>query len=195
MKHYADVDALLADAEHWRDETVELRRLLLGCGLDESVKWGKACYGKEGNNLALVQPFKHFVALMFFKGALLADPEGLLEEQGKNTRSARRVPFTSVADVRSKRAGLKQLVQSALEVERKGLTLPEPEELTLAPELQARLDSDPALKEAFESLTPGRQREYHLFVSGAKRPETRISRVEKHVERILAGKGLRDRFR
>ena len=194
MRDYDDVDALLADATRWRDETVELRKLLLGCGLDESVKWGKACYGKDDSNLALVQPFKHFVALLFMKGALLDDPAELLEEQGENTRSARRVPFSTVAEIRKKKAALKKLVKSALEVDAKGLKLPERGALELVEELRARLDSDRELKVAFESLTPGRQREYNLYVSGAKQAKTRVARVEKHVDRILARKGLRDRW-
>ena len=193
MKHYTDVDALLADAKRWREETVALREILLGCGLDESIKWGKACYGRAGANLALVQPFKPFVALMFFKGALLEDPSGLLEEQGENTRSARRVPFTSATEVRARKAAVVQLVKSAIEVEEEGLELPEPGELVLVEELQERLEADPKLKAAFEALTPGRQREYHLHVSGAKQAKTRVARVAKHVERIRAGKGLRDR--
>ena len=193
MQHYADVDAFLADTTRWHDEIRALRPILLDCGLDEAVKWGKPCYSHAGNNVAIVQPFKGFLALLFTKGALLDDPDGLLQEQGENTRSARRLCFTSVDDVASQREAVRGFVAQAKIVEDDGLTLPPAPELVLVEELQARLDADAALKTAFEALTPGRQREYHLFVSGAKQSATRTRRVEKHVDRILAGKGLRDR--
>jgi len=193
MKDYADVDAYLADATRWRDEAEALRAILLDCELEEAIKWGKPCYAHEGRNLCIVQPFKDFLALMFFKGALMEDPDGLLREQGENTRSARRLCFTSVAEVENTEPAIRAFVREAVAVEDEGRALPPRPPPVLADELRARLDADPELKAAFERLTPGRRREYNLYVSGAKRSETRASRVEKHVERILAGKGLRDR--
>ncbi len=195
MKKYPDVDAYLADATRWPEEIAELRAILLRCGLEESVKWGKPCYSDTAseNNIAIIQSMKNFLALLFFKGALLDDPRGLLKEQGANTRSARRLCFTSVGQVREHAPAVRDLVRRAIEVEAEGKTLPERGALVLAEELQARLDADPKLAKAFETLTPGRQRAYNLYITGAKQAKTRHARVDKHVTRILAGKGLRDR--
>ncbi len=136
---------------------------------------------------------KGFLAVMFFKGALIHDPRGVLQEQGENTRSARRLCFTSVEQVGEMEATLREFVRKAIEVEELGKKLPARPAVALVEELQARLDGDPDLKAAFENLTPGRQREYHLYVSGAKQSKTRTARVDKHVPRMLAGKGFRDR--
>jgi len=186
------VDEYVARAELWPDEVAELRTVLLGTGLTEEFKWGKPCYAFDGANIAIVQQFKEFLALMFFKGALLPDPARVLESQGPNTRSALRMTFTSVEDVRRLARTVGEYVTAAIAVEQAGLTMGPPDELVLVDELQDRLDADPELKAAFEALTPGRRREYHLHISGAKRSETRAGRVDKAVPRILAGKGLRD---
>ena len=167
--------------------------MLLDCGLTETIKWGKPCYMHDGGNIVLVQEFKDFLALMFFKGALLDDPDGVLEDQGPNTRSARRMRFASVDDVTRSAETIGAYVAAAIGVEESGAEVGPPPELELVDELQDRLDDDPALKEAFESLTPGRQRAYNLHVAGAKQSKTRVARVEKHVSRILEGKGLNDR--
>lgn len=196
MEHYADVDAWLADTPRWQEAAVPLRALLLDCGLEETVKWGKPCYAAAGANIAIVQPFKDFLALMFFKGVLLEAPAAhpeVLQEQGANTHAARRVCVTSAAEVEALADTLRDLVAQAVRVEEEGVPLPERPELELVAELQDRLDADPELAAAFSELTPGRQREYHLHISGARRAETRQKRVEKLVPRIRAGKGLRDR--
>lgn len=187
------VDAYIARSATWPAEMTELRSVLLGCGLDEELKWGKPCYVHEGSNIAIVQEMKGFLALMFFKGALLPDAAGVLEDQGPNSRSARRMRFTSVDDVGRLAGAVTECVQEAIAAEEAGLDVGPPPELVLAEELQQRLDGDPALKAAFEALTPGRRREYNLHVSDAKQASTRAARVEKHVPKILAGKGLRDR--
>jgi len=193
MKKYADVDEFLAEATTWKSVATRLRKVLVKLDLEETIKWGKPCYSHGGNNIAIIQPFKEFLALMFFKGALLDDPDELLEEQGENTRSARRVCFTKVADVTRLQAAVGALVRSAIEVQEQGKTLPKRPAPVLAEELQSRLDGNARLRAAFEKLTPGRQREYNLFISGAKQSKTREARVDKHVDRILAGKGMRDR--
>ena len=189
----SDVDAYLARSEQWPEEMAALRPVLLGCGLDESIKWRSPCFSHEGANVAIMQEMKDFLALMFFKGALLDDPDGVLEEQGPNSRSARRMTFRSVADVERLTPEVERCVRQAVAVEQAGLAVDPAPELVLVDELRERLDADPCLKAAFESLTPGRQREYHLNISGAKRAETRRRRVDQHVPRILEGKGLRDR--
>jgi uncharacterized protein YdeI (YjbR/CyaY-like superfamily) len=192
MEKFADVDEYLERSELWPDVIRALRPVLLGCGLDEAIKWGKPCYVHDGRNILILQEMKDFLAVMFFKGALLADPDGALREQGPNSRSARRLQLTSTEEVAGSAGTIEVFVAEAIAVEDAGLSVPEAD-LVLVDELQQRLDEDAALAEAFEALTPGRQREYDLYVSDAKKAETRVGRVEKSVERILAGKGLRDR--
>jgi uncharacterized protein YdeI (YjbR/CyaY-like superfamily) len=187
------VDAYIARADQWSYEMRALQTVLLDCDLTEEIKWGKPCYGHDGKNIAIMQPMKGFLALMFFKGALLEDPLGMLREQGPNSRSAKRLELTSVEDVTESAGTIKDYVEEAIDVERAGLEVgpaPEPE---LVEELQRRLDEDPEFRTAFTSLTPGRQREYHLYFSDAKQSSTRESRIDKCSEKILAGKGLRDR--
>lgn len=186
------LETFFAGDARWGEEAARLRPVLLDAGLDEALKWGKPCYGHGGANVAILQPMKPFLSLMFFKGALLADPKGLLEEQGENTRAARRLCFTSVEEVARKERAVRDFVRKAIAVEEAGLALPAKPRLVLADELKARLDADDALKAAFEALTPGRQREYNLYVTGAKQSATRARRVEQQVVRILAGKGLRE---
>ncbi|MCB9746730.1 MAG: YdeI/OmpD-associated family protein [Alphaproteobacteria bacterium] len=186
------VDAFFGRAKLWGEELAALREVLLGAGLAEELKWGKPCYCAEGKNIAILQPMKEQLALMFFKGALLDDPAQVLEEQGPNSRSARRVVFRSVGDVEERAPVVEALVRRAIEVERAGLSVEAPAELALVEELEQWLGHDPAHRVAFEALTPGRQREYHLHVSGAKQAATRQRRVEQVAPRILAGKGLRD---
>lgn len=170
----------------------EVRRLLLACGLTEQIKWGKPCYAAGGRNVAILQEMKGFLALMFFKGALLDDPHALLKPQGPNSRSALRVEVTSVDEVRRLRKAIEALVRDAIAVGAAGLNVGPAPEPVLAEELQLRLGDDRELHAAFAALTPGRRREYNLYVSEAKRAQTRTERVERCVPRILAGKGLRD---
>lgn len=188
----SDVDTYFARARPWREEATQLRSILRATPLDEALKWGKPCYGAEGKNIAIMQPMKGFLALMFFKGALLKDPQGLLQEQGENTRSALRLCFTSVDQVRDMQAVIQDFVRQAIEVERAGLTVEKSSELVLVDELQAQLDGNPTLRAAFQALTPGRQRAYNIYFAGAKRAQTRADRVAKCVPAILAGRGLRD---
>lgn len=189
----SEVDDYIQRADSWRAEMSELRTILLGAGLTEAIKWGKPCYDHQGRNIAVMQPMKKLLALMFFKGALLGDPHGILEAQGPNSRSALRISFTSGEDVTRLADILPTYVAGAIAVEDSGLAAPPAPALVLVEELRDRLDRDSALKAAFDALTPGRQREYNLHVASAKQAKTRRERVEKHVPRILAGKGLRDR--
>jgi uncharacterized protein YdeI (YjbR/CyaY-like superfamily) len=188
-----DVDDHVARSTRWSAELAALREVLLACGLTEQLKWGKPCYGHAGRNIVIMQEMKEFLALLFFKGALLADPHGVLEDQGPNSRSARRIRFASVDDVRRLAATVTDYVDEAVAAEEAGLEVAPAPELVLVAELRERLDADDELRAAFEALTPGRQREYHLHVSAAKQAPTRAARVERNVARIKAGKGLRDR--
>jgi uncharacterized protein YdeI (YjbR/CyaY-like superfamily) len=188
-----EVSAYIERSTQWPEELAALREILLRCGLSEEIKWGKPCYSHDGSNVAILQEMKRFLALMFFKGALLQDPEGVLEEQGPNSRSARRITFSSLDDVARRAAAIEAFVAEAIAVADAGLTVGPAPELALVDELQRRIERDPAFKAAFEALTPGRQRELNLYVAGAKQSTTREARVEKHAQRILEGKGLRDR--
>lgn len=187
-----DVDAYIDRSDRWPDEIGALRTVLLGCGLTEEIKWAKPCYSHDGANIAILQEMKNFLALMFFKGALLDDPAGVLEDQGPNSRSARRMCFTSVEDVERLAETVAAYVGNAIDVEDAGVEVGPAPELVLVAELRARLDENEALKAAFETLTPGRRREYNLYFSDAKQATTRASRVEKYVPKILSGKGFRD---
>lgn len=187
------VDAFVSRAKVWRAEIEKLRSILLECGLDEELKWGKPCYVSEGKNIAIIQPFKEHCSLMFFKGALLEDTHGLLRSQGKETQAALRLEFTSEAQV--KKAVVKSYVKQAVAAERAGLSVDfkAKRELELPEELTRALARDRKLARAFEALTPGRQRGYVLHIGGAKQAQTREARIEKCVPKILAGVGFNER--
>ena len=187
------VDAYIRASKRWPDEITALRPVLLGTGLTEEFKWRSPCYSHDGKNIAIVQEMNEHLALMFFKGALLADPDGVLVDQGPNSRSARRIEFTSVEDVTRLAGTVAAYIDEAVKVEELGLKVGQPPDLVLVEELQDRLNADPALKAAFEALTPGRRREYNMHISGAKQAKTREARIDKYAPKILEGKGLRDR--
>lgn len=193
MEDFPDVDAYLAASTQWPDEITRIRPLLLDCGLDEQIKWGKPCYCLDDANIVLLQEFSEHLALMFFKGVLLDDPDEVLHAQGPNTHGPKRMRFTSVADVEELADTITAYVREAIAHEQAGTELPERPDEELAPELVERLAAHDDLAEAFYNLTPGRQREYNLHISGAKQATTRESRIDKITPRILAGKGLRDR--
>lgn len=189
-----DVDAFIRKAGKWQNETGKLRRLLLGCGLTEELKWSKPCYSHNGHNIVIIQGFKEYFAIMFFKGVLLSDPAGILVSPGQNSQSGRQVRFTDVRQIDKMEALLKAYIFEAVEVEEAGLKviLKRMVEYSIPEELQSKFIEMPALKTAFDTLTPGRQRAYILYFSAPKKPETRVSRIEKHIARILDGKGLND---
>lgn len=179
----------------WRDEFEALRPMLLRAGLEEDFKWSKPCYVYDGSNVVIFQPFKDLCALLFFKGALLDDPDGALREQGENTRSALRLEFRSVADVKAAKATIAALAKDAIRVERAGLSLPQRDPRDDGPhpeELDMMLDADPGLREAWGRLTPGRRRGWVLHFNGAKHAKTRVARIERAVPLILEGFGIHD---
>jgi uncharacterized protein YdeI (YjbR/CyaY-like superfamily) len=177
----------------WQSEIKTLRSILLDCGLDEELKWGKPCFSFGGKNVAIIQPFKEFCALMFFKGALIKDTRGLLRSQGQNTQSALRLEFTGKEPI--DKAAVKAYVKQAIAVEKAGLKVDfkAKRELELPEELTRVLSKNGKLAKAFHALTPGRQRGYVLHFTGAKQSETRTARIEKCIPMILAGKGMNDR--
>ena len=179
----------------WRAEFEALRAVLLRAGLEEEFKWYKPCYTHGGANVVIFQPFKELCALLFFKGALLEDPDGLLKEQGENTRSALRVEFRSVADVRAAERTIAALVQDAIRVEQAGMSVPRRDPADDEPypeELGMLLAADAALRDAWERLTPGRRRGWLLHFNGAKQSKTRIARIERATPLILEGFGMHD---
>jgi uncharacterized protein YdeI (YjbR/CyaY-like superfamily) len=180
--------------QRWREEFAALRALCLGAGLNEELKWGQACYDLEGANVVLIHGFKEYCALLFMKGALLADPQGMLVQQTRNVQAARQLRFTSRVDIDRRAAAIRKYIDAAVAVERSGakVRLKTAAEFDVPQEFQARLDDDSRLADAFRGLTPGRQKAYLLHFGGAKRAETRASRVAQHVPRILKGLGLDD---
>ncbi len=193
MAGNSQVDSYIEASTKWPGEMAALRPILLGCGLTEEIKWGQPCYSHDNKNIVILQEMNDFLALMFFKGALLDDPVNALEDQGPNSRSARRMRFTSVEQVTQLGETVAAYIDEAVAVEEAGLTVGPPPELSLVEELQNRFDGDRALKAAFEALTPGRQREYNLYFSSAKQARTRETRIDKYRQKILDGKGFRDR--
>ncbi|SMO84650.1 YdeI/OmpD-associated family protein [Fodinibius sediminis] len=188
-----NVDKFLNRADRWSEEMKQLRLISLDCGLTESLKWGKPCYSFQESNILIIQPFKTSCALMFFKGVLLDDPHDVLEKPGEHSRVARRIPFTSRREIVEMEPILTSYIRQAVEVEKSGLEVDlEEREEPIPKEFQAKMDENPALKTAFEALTPGRQRGYLLYFSGAKQSKTRKRRVEKYMDNILNGKGLRE---
>jgi uncharacterized protein YdeI (YjbR/CyaY-like superfamily) len=190
------VDAYLRSAEQWREEMERLRASLLDCGLAEELKWGKPCYAFQKSNVVVIQGFKRYCALLFLKGVLLKDPNGILVKTGENTRVGRQIRFTNVREITAMEPVLKAYIRQAMEVEKAGLkvNVEGKSELTFPEELQKKLDEIPALKTAFGALTPGRQRAYIFYFSAPKQSKTRESRVEKCMPQILDGKGLNDDY-
>ncbi|WP_108124788.1 YdeI/OmpD-associated family protein [Saccharospirillum mangrovi] len=190
----ASVDAFVNNAKQWPEEFKLLRAIVVASPLTETYKWGKPCYTFDDNNVLIIQGFKQFCALLFPKGALLNDPDGLLQWPGKHTQSAKRLCFTDASTIRQQTAAIQALIAEAIAVEKSGLKVEfkATDEFEIPEELQSRLDESPAFRDAFQALTPGRQRGYLLHFSSAKQSKTRAARVEKHRERIMDGLGLHD---
>jgi uncharacterized protein YdeI (YjbR/CyaY-like superfamily) len=188
------VDWYFTKAKQWKEESEKLRAIILECGLTEELRWGKPCYTLEKSNVVLIHGFKGYCALLFMKGALLKDPKGILIQQTENVQAARQIRFTSLREIVEMEPILKAYIKAAIEVEKAGLEVnyKKTSEFKVPEEFQSKLDESSTLKKAFAALTPGRQKGYLLYFSGAKQSKTRESRVEKCVPRILKGKGLDD---
>ena len=189
------VDFFFDKAGKWQDEYAALRKIVLDCGVTEELKWGVPCYTFQDSNIVLIHGFKDYCALLFHKGVLLQDPEGILIQQTKNVQSARQIRVTSVQQIVAMESVLKAYILDAIAVEKAGLkvTFKEPADFTMPEEFINKLEEVAGLQDAFDALTPGRQRGYLLHFAAPKQAKTRESRIEKCVPRILDGKGLNDR--
>lgn len=188
------VDGFLRKAKKWKEEFEKLRSIVLDCDLTEDFKWMHPCYTFENKNIVLIHGFKEYCALLFHKGALLKDPNGILIQQTENVQAARQIRFTNVQEIIEMETILKAYIYEAIEVEKAGLEVnfKKTSEFVIPEEFQNKLDEIPGLKTAFEALTPGRQRAYIFYFSQPKQSKTRESRVEKYMQQILNGKGLDD---
>lgn len=188
------VDFYFSKAGKWQQEIVKLRMIALDCGLNEELKWGCPCYTLQKGNIVLIHVFKDYCAYLFFKGALLNDIHGILIQQTENVQAARQIRFSNLLQIVELEPILKTYIYEAMEVEKAGLKveLKKTKEFAMPDEFQSKLDEIPDLKEAFEALSPGRQRAYLLHFASAKQAKTRESRIEKYIPQILAGKGLDD---
>ncbi|MGD0877918.1 MAG: YdeI family protein [Anaerolineales bacterium] len=188
------VDSYFDKAGQWQAEYKKLRQIILDCGLDEEYKWMHPCYTLQGSNIVLIHGFKEYCAILFIKGALLKDPDGILIQQTENVQAGRQVRFTNLQEIGKLEPILKAYIHEAIEVEKAGLKVnyKKPSEYTIPKEFQKELDGMPALKEAFYALTPGRQRAYIYYFSQPKLSKTREERVEKCIDQILNGMGLND---
>ena len=188
------VDAFLERTKNWQEEFIKLREIVLACGLTEEVKWGQPCYMFEKDNIILIQGFKEYCAVLFFKGALLKDPNGVLFQQAENMQSARQIRFTNSEQIIELAPIIQAYIYEAIENEKDGLkvTMKKVEEYDVTAEFQEQLDEMPELKTAFEALTPGRQRGYLRYFAEPKQSKTRTARVEKNIQNILNGKGLNE---
>ena len=189
-----DVDVFLSKTKKWQEEFEKLRMIVLDCQLTEELKWGVPCYTFQKSNIVLIHGFKEYCAILFIKGALLHDVHGLLIQQTENVQAARQIRFTNVQEIVEIETILKAYIYEAIEVEKAGLKVnfKKNTELIFPEEFQKKLDEIPALKTAFDALTPGRQRAYNFYFSEPKQSKTRESRVEKCMQQILNGKGLND---
>ena len=188
------VEWFFSKATKWKKEYEQLRTIVLGCGLTEELKWGCPCYTFGKSNIVLIHGFKEYCALLFFKGALLRDIRNILIQQTERVQVARQIRFTDLKEIVDQEDILKAYIFEAIEAEKAGLKVPlkKTKEFPMPEEFQKKLKTVPALKSAFESLTPGRQRGYLLYFSSAKQAKTREARVEKYMPQILQGKGLED---
>ncbi|MCM3584753.1 YdeI family protein [Mesobacillus maritimus] len=188
------VDEFLSQATTWKEEMAKLRRIILDCELTEELKWRTPCYMFQNKNIVIIQPFKEYFAVMFFKGVLLKDPNDILIAPGENSQTQRQIRFTNAREIDEMESNLKAYIQEAILVEKAGLKVESKKitEFIIPEELQSKFAEMPALKTAFEALTPGRQKAYLLYFSKAKQSKTRQSRIEKYTQQIFDGKGLNE---
>lgn len=191
---HTQVDSFLAKAKKWKEEMTLLRSIVLSCGLEEDYKWKHPCYTLNGNNVVLIHGFKEYCALLFFKGVLLKDTQGILIQQTAHVQDRRQLRFTNTQEITKQKKVIQAYIKEAIEVELSGLkvTFKKTADFDMPEEFEQALSNSKKLKTAFEKLTPGRQRAYLLHFAGAKQSATRTARIEKYIPQILDGKGLHD---
>lgn len=194
MKTNPEIDVFFNKAKKWREELKKPRTILLSCRLSEELKWAKPCYTYQGNNIIVILPLKEYCALLFLKGSLLKDSYGILIKPGENSQAGRQIRFTDVKEIAASETILKATINEAIEVEKAGLKvdIKKITEFKIPEELQNKFNEIPALKKAFDALSPGRQRTYIIYFSAPKQSKTIESRIEKYTQQILDGKGLND---
>jgi len=188
------VDLFLNKETKWKEEMTLLRSIVLDSELTEDYKWMHPCYTLKGKNVVLIHGFKEYCALLFHKGALLKDAQGILIQQTENVQSARQIRFTDLSQIKKQQALIKTYIQEAIEIEKAGkkVILKKTSEFDVPEEFKKILEAKPDVKHAFAALTPGRQRAYLFYFSQAKQSKTRELRIEKYLDKILEGKGLDD---
>ena len=188
------VDFYFEKAVKWQKELHLLRNIISDCGLTEVLKWGSPCYTFNDHNILLIHVFKDYCAILFFRGVLLNDSKKILIQQTPNVQAARQVRFTNASQIVALETTLKAYIHEAIELEKSGMKVPfkMTTEFAMPEEFSSKLEKLPALKAAFNKLTPGRQRAYLLYFSAARQPGTRVSRIQKCIPKILDGKGLND---
>jgi uncharacterized protein YdeI (YjbR/CyaY-like superfamily) len=188
------IDDYLSKAKKWQPEMALLRSVILDCGLEEDLKWGKPCYSYKSSNLVVIQGFKEYLAILFFKGVLLSDPDGILRKTGENTVVGRQIRFKNLQEIAKLAPIIKAYIYEAIELEKAGVKVERSEkvELDFPAEFQEKMDEIPALQTAFDALTPGRRKAYLIHFSQPKQAKTREARIEKYIPKILEGKGLDD---
>ena len=188
------VDECIMKEKKWQDEFKKLRSIALSCKLTEELKWGVPCYTFNGSNIVLIHGFKEYCAYLFFKGSLMSDNDNILIQQTSNVQAARQVRFTNLSEIIKLENKLKTYINEAIEIEKSGkkVSFKKAEEFKITDELKLKLEHDPKLKSAFYALTPGRQRAYLLYFAAPKQSKTRESRIDKHIQSSLDGKGLND---
>ena len=187
------VDEHINQSKQWKSEMNALRTIILDCQLAEDFKWGKPCYSFQGKNIVIIQGFKEYFVLLFFKGGIMKDSKHPLVKMGENTQAGRQMRFENVQDILDKKSLIKDYIVEAVEIEERGEKVEIKKEATPIPEeFQIKLNENPELKSAFESLTPGRQRAYLFHFSATKQSKTRESRIEKSIPNILEGKGMNE---
>jgi uncharacterized protein YdeI (YjbR/CyaY-like superfamily) len=186
------IDTFISQTKVWKDEYVALRQILLESGLKEEKKWWQPVYTLDGKNIAIIGAFKDFISIGFFKGSLLSDPSHVLVKPGNHTESSRMIKFKNASEIDELSSIITSYILEAIAIEKAGLKIEYTKELEYPDELHQMFHEHPNLKDAFEALTPGRKKGYILFFDAPKQSQTKRSRIEKHIDRIMDGKGLHD---
>jgi len=186
------VDVFMKKTTTWREEYEILRELAIATGLEEDLKWGQPCYTLNGKNIFLLHSFKEYIAVFFMKGVVMKDPKSILIQQTPNVQAGRQIRFKNLEEIVKAKKVIKAYMAEAIAVEEAGIEVPlkKAAPVEIPKDIAAAMKKVPGLTVAFKKLTLSCQKEYMLYFDGAKKEETRISRVEKYAEKILSGKRM-----